>query len=39
MVQLRPPKTPTAKVYGNRSTPPTRVGRAVSRNFWAGSKP
>ena len=39
MVQFRPPNTPTAKVYGIRSTAPTSVGSAVSRNFWAGSKP
>ena len=32
-VQLRPPNLATAKVYGSRSTAPTSVGRAVSRNF------
>jgi len=39
IVQLRPPNFPTAKVYGSRSNAPTNVGAAVSRNFWAGSKP
>ena len=39
IVQFRPPNFPTAKVYGMRTTAPTRVGNAVSRNFWAGSKP
>ena len=39
IVQFRPPNMPTAKVYGSRSTAPTRVGNAVRRNFWAGSKP
>ncbi|MCE3274458.1 MAG: hypothetical protein K0R13_313, partial [Propionibacteriaceae bacterium] len=29
IVQLRPPNLPTAKVYGNRSSAPTRVGAAV----------
>jgi len=38
-VQFRPPNFATAKVYGSRNSAPTRVGSAVSRNFWAGSKP
>ena len=37
MVKLRPPKVATAKVYGSRSTAPTSVGSAVSRNLPAGS--
>ena len=39
IVQFRPPNLPTEKVYGIRTTAPTSVGSAVSRNFWAGSKP
>ena len=38
-VQLRPPNLATANVYGIRSTAPTSVGSAVSRNFPAGSMP
>src|SRR3954451_10161836 len=37
MVQWRPPKRATAKLYGIRSAAPTRVGTAVSRNLPAGS--
>jgi hypothetical protein len=37
IVQLRPPKVATAKVYGSRSADPTSAGTAVSRNFPAGS--
>src|SRR5258706_10777284 len=39
IVQLRPPKVATAKVYGRRSTAPTRVGALVRRNFCDGSRP
>ena len=39
MVQLRPPNVATANVYGSRSTAPTSVGTAVSRNLPAGSMP
>ncbi len=38
-VQLRPPKTATAKVYGTRTTAPTSVTRDVSRNLSAGVSP
>src|SRR3954454_9895689 len=38
-VQLRPPKRATARLYGIRSTEPTSVGTAVSRNLPAGSMP
>src|SRR6266568_2080606 len=37
MVQFRPPNLATAKVYGSRSTEPSAVGTAVSRNLPAGS--
>src|SRR5437016_165184 len=37
MVQFRPPKTATARVYGSRSTEPTSAGTAVNRNLPAGS--
>src|SRR5881392_2074747 len=37
IVQFRPPKVATAKVYGSRSTEPTNAGTAVSRNLPAGS--
>src|ERR1044072_797097 len=39
IVQLRPPKRATAKVYGTRRMPPTRVGIATRKNFPAGSTP
>src|SRR6478735_10339072 len=39
MVQLRPPKVATANVYGSRSTAPSSVGSAVSRNLPAASMP
>ena len=40
-VQLRPPKTGTAKVYGTRRKAPTRLGTAMSQNCWSSvrSKP
>src|SRR5690242_5300988 len=39
IVQFRPPKTATAKVYGTRTTAPTRVTMDVSRNLSAGVSP
>ena len=35
-VQLRPPNTATAKVYGTRSMPPTSVGIATRKNLPPG---
>ncbi len=32
MVQLRPPKIATMKVYGNRKVAPTRLGSEMSQN-------
>jgi len=34
-VQLRPPKTGTAKVYGMRRVAPTRLGTDTSQNIWS----
>ncbi len=39
IVQFRPPKTATAKVYGTRTTAPTSVTIEVSRNLSAGVSP
>src|SRR5690606_6233710 len=39
IVQFRPPKTATAKVYGTRTTAPTSVTTDVSRNLSAGVRP
>lgn len=39
IVQFRPPKTATAKVYGTRTTAPTSVTIDVSRNLSAGVRP
>src|SRR6478752_4343432 len=38
-VQLRPPNSATAKVYGTRTTAPTRVAVEIRKNFPAGSMP
>jgi hypothetical protein len=38
IVQLRPPNFGTAKVYGNRSSEPTRFGIATSQNNCCGLK-
>lgn len=38
-VQLRPPKRATAKVYGTRTSAPTRVAVEMRKNFPAGSTP
>src|SRR5882724_4769845 len=35
IVQLRPPKRGTAKVYGKRMRAPTSPGRATSENSWS----
>src|SRR6476661_7041856 len=35
MVQLRPPKSGTANVYGIRTVAPTRLGTAMSQNCWS----
>lgn len=39
MVQFRPPKIATAKVYGTRTTAPTSVTIEVSMNLSAGVSP
>ena len=39
IVQFRPPKIATAKVYGTRTTAPTSVTIEVSRNLSAGVSP
>ena len=36
IVQLRPPNFGTAKVYGSRSSEPTRLGSATSRKSCCG---
>lgn len=38
-VQFRPPNRATAKVYGTRTTAPTRVAVEMRKNFPAGSIP
>lgn len=38
-VQLRPPNSATAKVYGTRTKAPTRVAVEIRKNFPAGSTP
>ncbi len=38
-VQFRPPNRATAKVYGTRTRPPTKVAVAMRKNFPAGSIP
>src|SRR5215471_6806719 len=35
IVQLRPPKVVTAKVYGNRMSEPIKPGTATSWNNWS----
>ncbi|CAM5279001.1 hypothetical protein STANM309S_02198 [Streptomyces tanashiensis] len=39
IVQLRPPKRATAKVYGMRISAPTKVAVPIRKNFPAGSTP
>src|SRR6478609_12086287 len=36
IVQFRPPNLGTANVYGSRSSDPTRLGSATSRNSCCG---